>query len=401
MDKSVKPHFSELVTTLDPKQLLSKLYYSACRNQLPVALWSLPDSEEIHLVISFEKPMKLERPELEDLPGGFIVTPFQDDESSFIKGDVLFKTSEQSIRVNPVSNITSGGEDFVKSISNDLKESSRGHYPRASANGNVDDRDRFLQIVERAVKEISNGSFEKVVPSRRIQIPIGEDFDPVAMFEFLTSEYPGALTSLVSIPDVGTWIGASPELLISVDTDQIFRTVSLAGTQPWENQRLADVAWTQKEIEEQALVCRYIINCFKKIRLREFEEHGPRTSLAGNLLHLKTTYEVDMKATNFPQLGSVMLNLLHPTSAVCGMPKDAAIEFLGENEGFNRSFFSGYLGPVNISGETHIFVNLRCMELLENSAYLYAGAGVTEDSIPEKEWEETELKLTTLSKHIQ
>ena len=76
----------------------------------------------------------------------------------------------------------------------------------------------------------------------------------------------------------------------------------------------------QKDIEEQALVERYVISCFKKIRLREYDEHGPKTMIAGNVLHLKTEFEVDMVATNFPQLGSVMLNLLHPTSAVCGMP---------------------------------------------------------------------------------
>jgi isochorismate synthase len=161
---------------------------------------------------------------------------------------------------------------------------------------------------------------------------------------------------------------------------------------------IKSVAWTEKEIEEQAMVSRYIINCFKKIRLREYEEHGPRTASAGNLLHLKTEYEVDMKATNFPQLGSVMLKLLHPTSAVCGMPLNNALEFLNKNEGYDRQFYSGYLGPVNFRNESHIFVNLRCMQIHERQATLYAGAGVTIDSIPEKELEETEMKMDTLQK---
>jgi isochorismate synthase len=192
-------------------------------------------------------------------------------------------------------------------------------------------------------------------------------------------------------------MGASPEILISVDKHEVFRTVALAGTQSnLPEVPLSQVAWTQKEIEEQALVSRYIINCFKQIRLREFEEEGPKTVVAGNLLHLRTDFRVDMKATGFPQLGTVMLRLLHPTSAVCGMPKEAALQFILEHEGYDRAFYSGFLGPVNMGGETHLYVNLRCTQWLETEAVLYAGAGITANSVPEKEWRETELKCQTM-----
>jgi isochorismate synthase len=184
---------------------------------------------------------------------------------------------------------------------------------------------------------------------------------------------------------------------VSVHDNAIFKTVALAGTMPYqEGMNLRAVAWTQKEIEEQALVERYVISCFKKIRLREYDEHGPKTIVAGNLVHLKSDFTVDMKATNFPQLGSVMLELLHPTAAVCGMPLDASLAFLKENEGFDREFYAGYLGPVNVNNNIDLFVNLRCMKLLDQQALLYAGAGVTVDSIPEKELEETEVKFNTL-----
>jgi isochorismate synthase len=192
-------------------------------------------------------------------------------------------------------------------------------------------------------------------------------------------------------------MGASPETIIEVKGSKHFTTVAVAGTQAYHpGTSLQEVAWRQKEIEEQALVSRYIINCFKKIRLREFEEVGPKTVVAGNLLHLKTTYSVDMEETQFPLLGSVMLDLLHPTSAVCGMPKAPAAAFLNQFETFDRALFSGYLGPVNINRGTHLYVNLRCMQIQSGKALLYAGAGVTEDSIPEREWMETQLKCDTL-----
>src|SRR5690606_35968900 len=157
-----------------------------------------------------------------------------------------------------------------------------------------------------------------------------------------------ALVNFYHIPSLGSWIGASPEVLIKTKGD-CFSTMSLAGSQrAIGDNPLKNVAWTQKEIEEQALVSRYIVKCFKKIRLREYEEIGPKTDIAGNLLHLRTDFKVNMKATNFPQLGSIMLELLHPTSAVAGMPRDRALEFIRKHEKFDRALFSGFIGPVNI-----------------------------------------------------
>ena len=144
------------------------------------------------------------------------------------------------------------------------------------------------------------------------------------------------------------------------------------------------------------MVSRYIINCFKKIRLREYEEVGPKTVQAGNLLHLKTTYAVNTIDTNFDELATVMLNLLHPTSAVAGMPKESAMDFLNQFEKLNREFFSGFLGPVNLENSTNLFVNLRCMQLLDNQARLYAGAGVVAGSNPQQEKIETDWKLQAM-----
>jgi isochorismate synthase len=122
-------------------------------------------------------------------------------------------------------------------------------------------------------------------------------------------------------------------------------------------------------------------------------------------MHLRTDIIIDTIAINFSQLATVMLDLLHPTSAVCGMPKVPATEFILKNEGYDRDFFSGFLGPVNIQSsegqiESHIFVNLRTMKIEKNIATLYAGCGITADSNAEKEWNETEMKTQTLGSVI-
>ena len=96
-----------------------------------------------------------------------------------------------------------------------------------------------------------------------------------------------------------------------------------------------------------------------------------------------------------------MLELLHPTSAVCGMPRELADEFIKANEGYQRSLYAGFLGPVGFEGNTDLFVNLRCMQIDNEKARLFAGAGITEYSNPEKEFQETSSKMQTMLKVLK
>ncbi len=385
-----------------PKErILKSLLTTAMELECPVALWRLPMSDEIHLVISFSEVISNPKLDIEETVSGFTFNPFDLSRPNLlIKDDfyLSFRFEELSCNYDFNNEIKSSKEkDFVDFLFQNLDNGQEGIQKQAVAPRVTSEMPDYKDLVSDSVEKIKSGHFQKVVPSRRKEINLPEDFDVVAALLNLCDTYPSAFVSLVSIPDVGSWLGATPEVLLEVVKGKTFKTVALAATQKRdETKPLSETAWTQKEIEEQAMVSRYIINCFKKIRLREFEERGPKTIAAGNLLHLKTDYEVDMEATNFPQLGTVMLELLHPTSAVAGMPKESSLEFLSQNEGFDREFFSGFLGPVNIDQNTNIYVNLRCMKLFNGKAWLYAGAGVTEDSNPEKELLETEMKFNTL-----
>lgn len=375
----------------------------ATQHNFSVALWKLPNASEKRLAISRKHEFITYTTLLEDLPTGFIFAPFDSSaDRIFLKADLYFSFSDDQL--NPPETpleITSHEWISALPVNKNIFNNNNLIYSNPKVETSTTDRDLFLRLVRNGIREIEQGTFEKIVLSRTLAVELAKDFDVGQAFGKLCDSYSNALISFVSVPEIGSWLGASPELLVSVDHKNTFKTAALAGTQPYlKGTDLRSVAWTQKDIEEQALVERYIISCFKKIRLREYEEHGPRTVVAGNLLHLKSDFTVDMQSTNFPQLGSVMLQLLHPTSAVCGVPLDAALEFLHKHEGHNRQFYTGYLGPVNTNDGINIFVNLRCMQLIERSAILYAGAGITQDSIPEKEWEETELKLDTLLRVI-
>ena len=388
------------------------LWSKAISYSYAAALWRLPKRTDKHLIVDVSGKVGRVKIDLEETQPAFAFSPFLNPDGTqtlLIKADIYFMfDADNQLTEDDCENGLVMGRDFNRSIflEDDIEPIIQSKSSKTTQKPLVDSSDStaaaYISSVRQAVEAIQNGQMQKVVLSRSKDIQLSDSLEIVDAFDKLCQAYPNAFVSAVYLPEEqAVWLGASPETLVSMNRDGIFRTISLAGTQSaydTDGQLVhpSEARWTQKEIEEQALVSRYIISCFKQIRLREFIEIGPKTVLAGNLMHLRTDYEVDTKAVNFPQLGTVMLDLLHPTSAVCGMPKAPALDFILQHEQNEREFYSGFLGPVNVQQETHLFVNLRTMKIQQQYARLFAGAGITEDSIPEKEWKETEMKCETL-----
>jgi isochorismate synthase len=200
----------------------------------------------------------------------------------------------------------------------------------------------------------------------------------------------------VAIPGIGTWLGASPEVLLTLD-HQMLTTMALAGTQRRpEDRPLSAVRWGQKETAEQEMVSAYVRDFFARAGVHNLHEEGPQTVAAANVVHLQTLFRVELPEEERLALANRVLDELHPTSAVCGMPKHQALAFILANEGYDRRFYSGFLGPVHMEGRSSLFVNLRCMQLDEDYANLYVGGGITAESDPSSEWRETEMKAETM-----
>ena len=187
-----------------------------------------------------------------------------------------------------------------------------------------------------------------------------------------------------------SWLGSTPEILLS-GKDEQWNTVALAGTLPFHRAVLPN-AWSEKNIREQQLVVDYVRNQLTAFGITP-EENGPFTVRAGELAHLKSEFSFALPEKG--RLGS-LLGLLHPTPAVCGLPKEEAYRFILENEGYNRRYYSGFLGWINPDGKTDLYVNLRCMEIGASCLTLYAGGGLLSHSEMELEWKETEAKLQTM-----
>lgn len=364
----------------------------AFQNRLAIALWRFPRKTSLNGVIGKPDPDKILN--LESSSPGFILHPFdhiQEAPSWKIPADFHFSWDQTDSQILKLT-----GHYPIETVG--VESKMREFYINPGQPCDMSDtKERYLDLVNSGIQAIADGKFDKVVLARTKHITWEKSFSPGLYLLALMEKYPHAFTACVSHPEFGTWIGASPELLLEVEPGRKFRTVALAGTQ--ENRSgngIAQAAWTQKEIEEQAMVSRFIINQFKKIRLREFVESGPKTIAAGNILHLRTDFEVDLQKVDYPDLGTSMMRLLHPTSAVCGMPKLPAREFILKEESFSRNLYSGFWGPVNIAGKSSLYVNLRTLQLDRNGAVIYAGNGITHDSDPDAEWAETELKCATM-----
>lgn len=199
---------------------------------------------------------------------------------------------------------------------------------------------------------------------------------------------PELMVVLAQAPQVGTWFVATPEVLVrTLPQSSRLHTMALAGTMPYcaENMELA--AWSHKNREEQALVTSYLT----AILGDDYEAHGPYPVKAGSVVHLRT----DLTFT--PKQGlSALLAALHPTPAVCGLPKAAALDFIVEHESYQRSYYAGFLGEMQCpKSGTNLFVNLRTIELLAQQGVWgpwtfrsYVGGGLLAASNEDSEYAE-------------
>lgn len=123
-------------------------------------------------------------------------------------------------------------------------------------------------------------------------------------------------------------------------------------------------------------------------------EFGPYSVRAGFVKHLRSDFYFNMQDGYIGKL----IGSLHPTPAVCGMPKADTYGFICGNEAYERKYYSGFTGPLCFDGSTHLYVILRCMQIDGCKYRLYAGGGLLADSIECEEWLETEAKMETMRK---
>jgi isochorismate synthase len=336
--------------------------------KLPFVMFSLPDSEEISFMAQNDDKLYST---IDYQDQCFVFSPFDYHDRAYCipadKSDVI-----ESILVQEAIDLTEIVIDEDSSI-----------------------RDKYCNLVGKAINVILSGAASKIVTSRSKTIPL-KTFDISAMAHRLMNLYPSAFRYIWFHPKTGLWCGASPEVLVKTE-GQSFSTMALAGTQKYFKNGIPK--WSEKEKEEHQIVIDAISDRLQKVTsvLKISKTYNRR---AASVVHLCADITGILKKgkANLPNITSN----LHPTPAVCGSPKDKAKEYILSNEGYEREYYTGFLGPVcEMKACSNLFVNLRCMKIDDINVTLYVGGGITLASNPKDEWLETQNKLQTMLQVMQ
>ena len=253
---------------------------------------------------------------LKELNGekGFVISPFrftEDHPGVIIRPDVT----------------ASGWDEITEKISNVVIEERPSDHTTSSeiSQTEPDLKKTYIETFSRFIGPLKNKTFSKLVLSRNAGYTLSDNFSPLEAFITACNSYPRMMISLSHTPVSGTWIGSTPEIILSGEGNT-WNTVALAGTMPMQGE-VMPTEWHKKEQDEQAFVSEYINKVIKKFSSK-IAIKGPYTTRAGQLVHLRTDFQFGLKKTS--ELGN-LLDALHPTPAVCGLPKDKAYDFIIEN----------------------------------------------------------------------
>ncbi|MFT4942992.1 MAG: isochorismate synthase [Candidatus Paceibacteria bacterium] len=334
------------------------------KQELPFVLYVLPEDQTAHLLL--QEDASLHSAAGLDTPG-FVFAPFDSNSTSFCIPEVV---SKRICVQAPLPTILNEAPAlYLETIS---------------------DKEKHLLFVSEILQKIKNKEVTKVVASRKKEVLLAS-FNLDELVSRIIAMDVTAFRYVWYHPKTGIWCGATPEVLFLSDGAS-FSTMALAGTQRVNGDILP--IWGAKETFEQQLVTDSITKTLTSLST-DIKVGTPKTHKAGSLYHIKTQIEGVFKPgeTTLPKIAS----LLHPTPAVCGTPRKKAFDIIQKYEGYDREFYTGYLGAIEQKKDTaQLFVNLRCMKITPTTATIYIGGGITSGSIPEDEWQETKNKMATM-----
>jgi menaquinone-specific isochorismate synthase len=256
----------------------------------------------------------------------------------------------------------------------------------------------YRAAVGRALGRIAAGEFEKIVLARAIDLSADRALHPLTVLNGLRQRFPDCYAFSAANGGGPSFIGASPERLLRVskgrlETEALAGSVRRAAGAGEDAALAAGLLRSEKDRREHRHVIESIIRRLEPLGVRLEFADTPGVRKLANVQHLHTPMSGPL-----PE-GVRLLDLLarlHPTPAVGGSPREAAVAAIPGLEGFPRGLYAGALGWLNARGGGEFFVGLRSALVEGASARVYAGAGIVAGSAPEREWAETELKFQAL-----
>jgi menaquinone-specific isochorismate synthase len=241
--------------------------------------------------------------------------------------------------------------------------------------------DKWWMMVNDAIEKINQEQLKKVVLARQTTLIFDGKIDPLQVLRMLTPLGKEASLFLLQLDADTAFLGATPEKLFHRQERKI-SSEALAGTkdrtEEWTSKESAEIEAVQVFLHEKLLKC-----------CRDIQWQTPEQKSFGNLNHLYQSIRGDLKDEVSDQ--ELFLHL-HPTPALGGLPKQAAMAYLLQVEPFSRGWYGGPFGMISPQ-ETDMSVAIRSALIRGNEMHLFAGAGIVKNSQPEKEWEELNRKI--------
>jgi len=256
---------------------------------------------------------------------------------------------------------------------------------------------RYEQIVAAAVQRIRAGKVNKVVLARQLTVEAPSAIDPGAMLGAIRNLFPSCFCFCFGTPEAA-FIGASPELLVR-RSGAVAATVALAGTtsrsaDPAVDDHLGEAMLHSPKVrDEHGIVARRIERTLRPHSVWVHAEGEPFAIKVGNLQHLATPIRAQLAEAHS---AIELAGALHPTPAIGGEPRQAALEVISELEGIDRGWYTGPMGWMDAAEDGEFCVGLRSALLRDREAHLFAGCGIVADSDPAAELQESELKFEAL-----
>ena len=259
------------------------------------------------------------------------------------------------------------------------------------------DKKKWKQLIEKALDEIFDGKIEKIVLSRKVEFLLSAEPDIDNLISKLKAQNPNCYTFIIN-HNKSFFFGATPEKLADFINDKI-EIDALAGSAPRGKDEKEDKIFennllnSDKDLREHNFVVNHIKSIISNYSTEEIEINSPSIRKLANIQHLLTKFSFELK--NGTSILSIVKELF-PTPAVCGIPATDSLHLIKKLENHNRGLYGGLIGWLNFENEGEFAVAIRSAILNKKKITAYAGCGIVQDSDPDLEYTETELKLKTI-----
>ncbi len=259
------------------------------------------------------------------------------------------------------------------------------------------DKKKWKQLVSESLGKISENQIEKVVLSRKVEMQLSNEPDLKLIIENLRKDYPNCYVFLYH-HGKSSFFGASPEKLAKfsngcIEVDALAGSAHRGKTEEEDLQIEKALLSDNKNLTEHNYVIEHITNTISNLTEDFAVESRHSIKKLANIQHIWS--RITAKVSNKSSMMNI-LKELYPTPAICGYPKDSALHLIKKTEGYKRGLYSGIIGWFNFDDEGEFAVALRSALLTNNKLIAFAGGGIVQNSDPEAEYKETELKLKTI-----